>query len=45
MESLQKDFDFYETQGWIECNVAVAQAVDARFIDAALPDLGPYKAR
>jgi NitT/TauT family transport system substrate-binding protein len=43
MESLQKDFDFYKTQGWIEGKVTVEQAVDTRFIDAALKDLGPYK--
>ncbi len=43
MDSLRKDFEFYKTQGWIEGNITVEQAVDTRFIDAALKELGPYK--
>jgi hypothetical protein len=43
MDSLHKDFEFYKTQGWIEGNVEVEQAVDTRFIDAAFAELGPYK--
>ena len=43
MDSLRKDFEFYKTQGWIQGSVTVEQAVDTRFIDAALTDLGPYK--
>ena len=43
MNSLHKDFEFYKTQGWIQGSVTVEQAVDTRFIDAALADLGPYK--
>jgi NitT/TauT family transport system substrate-binding protein len=43
MDSLRKDFDFYKSQGWIQGDIKVEQAVDTRFIDAALADLGPYK--
>ena len=40
---LQKDLDFYKTQGWIEGDVNVAQAIDLRFIETAVKELGPYK--
>jgi len=41
--SLKKDFEFYKSQGLIEGNVTVEQAVDASFADAAVKELGPYK--
>jgi NitT/TauT family transport system substrate-binding protein len=43
MESLKKDLDFYREQGWIEGKATVEQAVDTRFTDQALRDLGPYQ--
>ncbi len=42
IEGLQKDLDFYKTQGWIEGEVNVKQAVDLRFTEAAVRELGPY---
>jgi NitT/TauT family transport system substrate-binding protein len=42
VEGLQKDLDFYKTQGWIEGEVSVKQAVDLRFTEAAARELGPY---
>jgi NitT/TauT family transport system substrate-binding protein len=41
--SLEKDFEFYKSQGWIEGDITVAQAVDTSFVDAAVKELGPYK--
>jgi NitT/TauT family transport system substrate-binding protein len=43
MASLEKDFEFYKSQGWIQGDVSVAQAVDTSFVDAAVKELGPYK--
>ncbi len=42
---LQKDLDFYRTQGWIEGGVSAAQAVDLRMTEAAVRELGPYVAK
>jgi NitT/TauT family transport system substrate-binding protein len=42
VQGLQKDLDFYRSQGWIEGQVDVTQAVDQRLMEAALKDLGPY---
>ena len=42
VEGLQKDLDFYKTQGWIEGVVDVRQVVDLRFTEAAVRELGPY---
>ena len=39
---LQKDLDFYRTQGWIEGDVSAKQAVDLRMAEAAVRELGPY---
>jgi NitT/TauT family transport system substrate-binding protein len=41
--SLQKDYDFYKEQGYLEGNVSAMQVVDKSFVDAALKVLGPYK--
>ena len=45
VEGLQRDLDFYKTQGWISGAVTTQQAVDLRFIEAALRELGPYVAK
>lgn len=42
VEGLQKDLDFYRSQGWISGDVTVKDAVDLRPIEAALHDLGRY---
>jgi NitT/TauT family transport system substrate-binding protein len=42
VDSLKKDFDFYKSQGWIEGNVTVDQAVNLSFVNAAVAELGPY---
>jgi NitT/TauT family transport system substrate-binding protein len=39
---LQKDLEFYQSQGWIEAKVSVQQAIDLRFAEQALQELGPY---
>ncbi len=41
--SLEKDFAFYKTQGWIEGEVKVTDLVDDSFAAAALKVLGPYR--
>jgi NitT/TauT family transport system substrate-binding protein len=43
MESLQRDLDFYASQGLIEGKVDLSEIVDSSFLEAALKDLGPYK--
>ena len=45
--SLKKDFNFYVEQGWIEAKdkVTVDQVIDNSFVEAALKELGPYRAR
>jgi NitT/TauT family transport system substrate-binding protein len=45
VESLQKDWEFYRRQGQIKSDVTVQQLVDARWANAAVKDLGPYKGR
>jgi NitT/TauT family transport system substrate-binding protein len=42
MPTLKQDLEFYRTQGWIEGNVTVEQAVDASFAEKAAKELGPY---
>lgn len=41
--SLKKDFEFYKSQGLIEGNVTVEQALDHSFAEAVVKELGPYK--
>ena len=41
--SLQRDLDFYASQGLIEGKVDLADIIDSSFIEAAVRDLGPYK--
>jgi NitT/TauT family transport system substrate-binding protein len=41
--SLEKDFAFYKTQGWIEGEVKVTDLVDDSFAAAAVKVLGPYR--
>ncbi len=42
MSSLEKDFQFFKEQGYIEGNVSVGQAVDNSFAAAVAKELGPY---
>jgi NitT/TauT family transport system substrate-binding protein len=44
-ESLRKDLQFFRERGLIEGSVTVEQVVDNSFVEWALKDLGPYKAR
>jgi NitT/TauT family transport system substrate-binding protein len=41
--SLQKDLDFYASQGLIEGKVDLSKIVDNSFVDAAAAALGPFK--
>lgn len=43
--SLRKDLDFFKERGLIEGNVTVDQVIDPSFVNAALKELGPYKAK
>ena len=43
--SLKNDLAFYKSEGLIKGDVTVDQTLDHSFVDAALKDLGPYKAR
>jgi NitT/TauT family transport system substrate-binding protein len=43
--SLEIDLRFYKEEGHIQGNVTVEQVLDRSFVQAALKDLGPYKAR
>ena len=42
--SLENDLQFYKDDGQVTGKVSVLQVLDNSFIDAALKDLGPYKA-
>jgi len=42
--SLKQDLQFYKEQGLIEGDVDAAQVIDHSFVDAAVRELGPYKA-
>ncbi len=42
VEGMQQDFDFWKSQGLIEGNVTVDDAVDTSYYEAAIEDLGPY---
>jgi NitT/TauT family transport system substrate-binding protein len=41
--SLQKDLDFYASQGLIEGKVNLRDIVDPSFAEAAVKSLGPYR--
>ena len=43
--SLRKDWVFYKEQGYLEGNVSLDQVVDTSFVEMALKELGPYKAK
>ncbi|MCK0509526.1 ABC transporter substrate-binding protein [Aromatoleum buckelii] len=43
--SLRNDLQFFKDEGLIQGNVAVEQAVDHTFVEAALKDLGTYEAK
>ena len=43
--SLKNDLQFYKDEGLIKGNVTVEQTLDHSFVEAALKDLGPYKAK
>lgn len=43
--SLEKDYQFFKQQGYLEGKSAVHEVVDLSFIDSALKVLGPYKPR
>ncbi len=41
-KSLQKDFDFYKSQGWINGAITLDKAVNLTFVKQAAAELGPY---
>jgi NitT/TauT family transport system substrate-binding protein len=43
VESLQKDWAFFKSQGLIKGDVTVDQLIDASWVDRAVRELGPYK--
>jgi len=43
IESLQRDVDFYASQGLVQGKVNVASIVDHSFVEAAIKALGPFK--
>jgi NitT/TauT family transport system substrate-binding protein len=43
LTSLQRDYDFFKSQGLIEGNVVPKNAVDGSFVAEALKSMGPYK--
>ncbi|MBX9739222.1 MAG: ABC transporter substrate-binding protein [Beijerinckiaceae bacterium] len=43
VESLQRDVDFYTSQGLVQAKVDVRSIVDSSFAEAAVKALGPYK--
>jgi NitT/TauT family transport system substrate-binding protein len=43
IESLQRDVDFYASQGLVQGKVEVAKIVDHSFVEAAIKALGPFK--
>jgi NitT/TauT family transport system substrate-binding protein len=42
-QSLERDLAFYRSEGLIEGNVSVDQAIDTSFAEAAVKELGPYR--
>lgn len=45
MDSLRKDLTFYKERGLIEGKVEVEDVVDNSYVEGALKELGPYKAK
>lgn len=45
IDSLRKDFAFYQSQGWIVGKVSVDDLVDDSFVKAAIKNIGLYKAQ
>jgi NitT/TauT family transport system substrate-binding protein len=43
VKSLQKDLDFYASQGLVEGKIDLSKIVDHSFVDAAAQALGPFK--
>ncbi|MDB5594130.1 MAG: tauA [Hyphomicrobiales bacterium] len=43
VESLQRDLDFYTSQGLVESKLDLSKIVDSSFVDAAVKALGPFK--
>jgi NitT/TauT family transport system substrate-binding protein len=43
IESLQRDLDFYVSQGLVKGKVSVASIVDHSFVEAAAKALGPFR--
>lgn len=43
IESLQRDVDFYASQGLVKEKVDVSKIVDHSFVEAAIKTLGPFK--
>jgi NitT/TauT family transport system substrate-binding protein len=43
VESLKTDLAFFKEEGLVKAPVTVEQALDTRFVEAALKELGPYK--
>lgn len=43
IESLQRDLDFYVSQGLVQGKLDVAKIVDHSFVEAAIKALGPFK--
>jgi NitT/TauT family transport system substrate-binding protein len=43
VESLKTDLAFFKEEGLVKGPVTVEQALDTRFVEAALKELGPYK--
>ena len=43
IESLQRDLDFYTSQGLVQTKMDVAKIVDHSFVEAAIKALGPFK--
>jgi NitT/TauT family transport system substrate-binding protein len=42
VESLRRDYDFFDQQGWLEAKTSVDELVDPSFARAAVKDLGPF---
>ena len=42
VESMQKDLDFFQKQGWVTGNIKARDVVDASFAEKANAALGPY---
>jgi NitT/TauT family transport system substrate-binding protein len=43
VESLQKDYDFFEAQGFLEDSVDIDEIVDPSFAEAAVEELGEFE--